>query len=845
MPYDKNEPDYAGGPKKADIIIKNTHNLAARQEELVEQTRIAVSKIEEAIALFGKGNMDSSDVVTRNSELFAQLQGENSALKQELLYLAKQSENIYAGLAEKITELSEQAKVREDAMTGFADRLNDVSEQTKKSGDNYSTIADKLTEIAEHGKRSTELYNELSNRLDVISAFTSSGAYVPASEKGEAPSVDLTSVLDKLDAISTRLNTLERTEQPAVSPSVAVQPAVVDLTAVMTKLDSLSDQIRKNERAYAELSGRVSERVTEKVVTRDSDDFTDVFDKLNRISEQLRRSESAHSMLADKFEILSMRVEQYAYESGKNAPAFRQQPQVAVAPIPAPVQTVVREEKEIDYDKLAEKIASLISSREVISPDYIASRVAEQIIIPEAEAPNVNVSVDADYIASKVVSRIVIPEPEPANVNVSVDADYIAKQVADILGENAEKQSAEKAPLFDEQALVEKIAERVCELRPEEKSFPDEAELADRIAGRLAELNPAEEITPAADIDSDELADKIAQRLNSSEAQKELAPAVVNDIDGEELAEKIAGKLGAYNPQVFASAVSVPASIDEEALAQRIADKISNTAVQQSYTPYDVDEEELADAISLKVGSLKAEDFEILVDDEGCSSISKGIADNLDYNMISGIIADKLREALDLAAVNAPDYEEMAERISEKITVAGINEDAIADKAAAVLSNYLPEFDTEEITDKITGAVIDVVSAIPAPSVDSDGICNTITERLIESQEDHDYDIVIDDDGIARITELVSEEITRGTDARFDRVEENLQKLSDIIARIDDNTVDNEEARPEDDYSRISEIVAEEIEKSTASRFDKVEDGLNRLTELDRKSTRLNSSHAL
>ena len=167
-----------------------------------------------------RSNMDSSDVVTRNSELFAQLQGENSALKQELLYLAKQSENIYAGLAEKITELSEQAKVREDAMTGFADRLNDVSEQTKKSGDNYSTIADKLTEIAEHGKRSTELYNELSNRLDVISAFTSSGAYVPASEKGEAPSVDLTSVLDKLDAISTRLNTLERTEQPAVSPSV-------------------------------------------------------------------------------------------------------------------------------------------------------------------------------------------------------------------------------------------------------------------------------------------------------------------------------------------------------------------------------------------------------------------------------------------------------------------------------------------------------------------------------------------------------------------------------------------------------------------------------------------------
>ncbi|MDE6441654.1 MAG: hypothetical protein K2L12_02750, partial [Clostridia bacterium] len=56
MPYDKNEPEYTGGPKKADIIIKNTHDLAIRQEELSEQTRLAVAKIEEAIRLFSQGS---------------------------------------------------------------------------------------------------------------------------------------------------------------------------------------------------------------------------------------------------------------------------------------------------------------------------------------------------------------------------------------------------------------------------------------------------------------------------------------------------------------------------------------------------------------------------------------------------------------------------------------------------------------------------------------------------------------------------------------------------------------------------------------------------------------------
>ncbi len=199
----------------------------------------------------------------------------------------------------------------------------------------------------------------------------------------------------------------------------------------------------------------------------------------------------------------------------------------------------------------------------------------------------------------------------------------------------------------------------------------------------------------------------------------------------------------------------------------------------------DIDEEELADRIALKVGSLKAEDFEIIVDDEGCESISKEIADKLDYETISSIVAEKIRVALDIASANEPDYEEMAQRISEKITVAGVNEDAIAEKAAAVLSNYLPEFDTDDIADKVTNAVIDVVNAqsqTVQPVVDNETICNTISERLIESQADNDYAIVIDEEGISKITELVTEEIEKETAARFDKVDGDIAEIKDMLS---------------------------------------------------------------
>ena len=679
MAYGNNETEFEGGaPKKADVLIRSTQAIAVRQQELGEQIKLAVSRIEEAIDLISKNNQDSSYVIKQSGEIFSSLQDENAALKQELLYLAKQSENIYAGLADKISEVAATPRAE-----GAPDaRLGEVAESVKKTAEAYAGLEERISELTVQNKRNEAVFD---------------------------------TVLSKLEELSSRL-------------------------------DSVAERSARTEREDDRPAPAMS---------------YEVLDKINYIADQLKKNEGAHAMLADKFELLSMRVEQFGFASAKGTTVFTQ-PAVA----PAPVQPLYS--GQIDYDKLAEKIAALIPSREAVSPDYIASKVAEQIIVPEAAA---------------------------SNVKVSVDSYEIAKQVADIIG--AENAVRYEAPA--ETAVPVAVSAGI-----------DEEAVADRIAAKLGIADRAQAAAEV-NIDEDALAEKIAAKLGEMHGETAAVSATV-DIDEEELAEKLAAKLGAVKEEIT-----------------------NSTAESISF-----DEEDLADRIALKVGSLRSEDFEILVDDEGCYSISKEIANRLDYNAISNVVADRLRDALDLAAANAPDYEDMAERISEKITVAGINEDAIADKAAAVLSNYLPEIDTDEITDKVTGAVIDVVSAIPQPNLDSESICNTITERLLESQEDHDYDIVIDDEGISKITELVFEGVKKDSEERFAKVEEEIAKLSELVTNAVSDDYGEEEyeedydeqAAAEEDYSRISEIVAAEIEKGVASRFESVEENFNKLTDL-------------
>ena len=756
MSYDNNENEMENNaPKKADVLIKRTQDIVAMQEELSEQTQIAISKINEAVELCNKNSQDASNILEYSNGMFEKLQKENSALKQELLYLAKQSENIYAGLAEKLNELHE-AVPHTDMPVHPEDSL----------GAGYYELADRLT--------------ELSDRLVDLSA--------------------------RVDALSTAT---DRSDDEALNEKFAI---------LYDKIDAVSADTVKS------LPRHQSDGISE-----------ELSDRLNRVMELLRKNEGAHSMLADKFEILSMRVEQFGYESAKVQPASVAQPQPAPQPVmPYPVSVPPA---EIDYDKLAEKVAEMLSVREALSPDLIASKVAEQIVLPDMDMPVAEV--DSKEIAREVASLIdvksAVMEAEAEKQQPApLDSDALVERIAERMGGIVEE--AKQEPI-NEDEFVEKIAERMNGIVQEVKQEPlNGEELAERIAEKINTVNAE----GAVNIDEEVLAERIAERLNTvSDSESAVSAASAVDIDEESLAERIAEKLS-----VTAETEEAPASfeIDDDALVEKIVSRLGGmfTASNPANAEINIDQEDLADAIALKVGSLKPEDFEILVDDAGCASISKEIAEKLDYHGIAEVIADKIREILDLNAANAPDYEDMAERISEKITVAGVNEDAIAEKAAAVLSNYLPEFDTEEIADKVTGAVIDVVSAMPQPALDSEAICNEISERLIERQEDNNYDIVVDEDGISRITAIVTEEIGKSTDARFDKLEESIAKLSEMLEpeeveeeeTAEEEYAEEEVAEEAEEEVSISEIVAEELEKGVSPRFDKVDEDIARIYEL-------------
>ncbi|MBD5632786.1 MAG: hypothetical protein HDP34_06100 [Clostridia bacterium] len=457
---------------------------------------------------------------------------------------------------------------------------------------------------------------------------------------------------------------------------------------------------------------------------------------------------------------------QIDYDALADKVASRIPAQEAAVTSAIPVEAV-----EIDYDALADKVASRIpSSNTVVAAapvtadlaldyDELADKVISRIPVQEA--------VSADYIASKVAEQLVIPTVGTAQI----DYDTLAEKLSDV------QPTATVAGEIDYEALADKVAERI----PTQQAV---------VAGEPAS------VTVSAEIDYDLLADKVAERLPEQHYTETVTGV---DVDYDLLAEKVAALIPAV--QSGAAVIAAPANVE-------------------------IDEEDLADRIALKVGAIKAEDFDIIVDDDGCNSISKELAEKLDYDYIAAAVAEKLRPAIVDEEDDAEiDYDEMAARISEKITVAGVNEDAIADKAAAALSNYLPEIDADEIADKVASQVI---SALPEINVDTDYISSAVSEKLIENQADHDYDIVLDEDNLERVAERISQNIkVAGVDedaiaqkaaAVLSEYVYNTDEIADkVVERMPVQTAEPVEVQTEIDYDALADKVAERVVESFPS----------------------------
>ena len=592
----------------------------------------------------------------------------------------------------------------------------------------------------------------------------------------------------KADVILKRQQEMALKQDDAIAKVNAANARIDEVMAELAKVrEESAEALRRNE----ELFGTVGESVA--ALRRE----------LRYLAAQ---NESIYNSVSDKFEKLGGEV------NGLSSPVHPAEDEAAlteaVAAEPVPFNA------EIDYDTLAAKVAERI---EVPAPQVVSDGVPVQTIVRE------NAEIDYDVLVDKIVARLPMQEGAAQPVHAEIDYETLAAKVAERIEVPAATVAAEPVQVSAE-VDYDLIADKVISRIPVQEVISP-----DYIASRVAEQLIIPEAGNA-QIDYDTLAEKVAERMPAPQLIAEAAPAAAvsenTEIDYEHLAELISEHMPVKETLVTAAG----AEIDYEELAGKVAERISipeaaSTAVVANA---DIDEEELADRIALKIGAIQPDDYSIMVDEEGCASITKEITEKLDYELIASTVADKLRETLDLSGEDngeQPDYEEMAARISENITVAGVNEDAIAEKAAAVLSNYLPEFDTDEIADKVATQVI---SALPAAEVDSEAVSNAVAEKLNERQQELDYDIVLDEDGLEKVSASVSENVTKTTEERFDTIDREIEEIKRMLAagvlvaapREDDiapaeayEEVYEEEAE-EEQLVTVSDVIADEPEET-------------------------------
>lgn len=414
--------------------------------------------------------------------------------------------------------------------------------------------------------------------------------------------------------------------------------------------------------------------------------------------------------------------------------------------------------EEVDYDKLAEKVGANMPPVN-INYEELGVAVAKRMYIPQAIAEDV----DCEQIANKVLEKL------PAFTAAAAETAYTSAEPVYAPAETVSVQAE-----IDYDLLASKVAEAVAVQEPVSPDY-----IAARVAEQIIIPQTAVQ-AEAVDLDVEELSRKVADKI----AIPAYEPA--ENVNEERLAEAIAEKLKESEEEGETTPVSYEANLDEQSLAENIAsrlnfslsDELIAAAVVKNLSDA-IDSDEIADCVAKRVGSISPEQFEITVDDDGCDSLAKAVESKLNYDALAAAVAEKLNPAFMSADVTGDiDADELARVLSEKLSVnADINEDLLADKAAAILSNYLPEVDSADIADKVVAGIIPALPATPV--IDSEGIANSVSEKLVENQENSDYEIVIDDDGLARISTSVSEEISKDEDERHAKLNGELDNMKE------------------------------------------------------------------
>lgn len=447
--------------------------------------------------------------------------------------------------------------------------------------------------------------------------------------------------------------------------------------------------------------------------------------------------------------------------------------------------------------KISEELDELKKSRQP-DIDELASLVASKIVIPEVGATAQPREMDYDALGYAVAKSIYVPQA----VAEEIDYDDLATKIADKLP--APEYVVPVAEPAQAEVDYDLIAARVAAVVSADPVSPD------YIAARVAE----QIVVPAAEqVDYETLAAKISEKIVVP-----VAESVVEE------REEVAPVYEEVAPVVAEEAHTV-VDIDSDAIAEEVVQRLT-AAIAESLNP-----DEIADCVAKRVGSVSPEEFEITVDDDGCDSLAKSVEEKLDYEELAAKISEKLAPAfMGMGVAGNIDPDELAIAISDKLTVnAAINEDALAEKAAAILSNYMPEVDSADIADKVIAGVIPAIPS--AAAIDSDAIVDEISTRMVENQADSDFDIVIDEEGVAALTENISagmkDELNRLNAEQYEKVEGDL-----LVVREEVGVVKEEVGRvnEENRQSLQSEISA--VKEEYSARFDKVDEDIEEIKKM-------------
>ena len=479
---------------------------------------------------------------------------------------------------------------------------------------------------------------------------------------------------------------------------------------------------------------------------------------------------------------------------------------------PAPDNSVADKVNE----KLAQELSYLSKQNSAIFEKVLAenAQLRREINFVSAQCENVFVKL------SGMISSLEEKISESAS-------DY--DKVAEAAQEHTEAAAADAEPAFDDEvapAAVTEEAEGDEQLTISSNGYIDYDELADRLAGKL------EEKGLLSGLDYDGLAKKVA---DSMPPQEVISPDYIASKVAEQIVipQVVVGENGEAKP----IEVHATAEVDYDEIANRVAEKLAPAASseevveaaaeQTAEQTENTDSDALADEIARKVSALSPNDFDIIVDDEGCRSLAEAVVENLDYDRIIEKLAAK-GVAGEVAVTDAAAEEtepagadEIAQLVSEKLAANGINEEAIADKTAAALSNCMPEVDGDEIADKVAAAVL---ASIPATEIDYDAIINGVAEKLggkaetVETSSEEvvpaadtdetadDYDIVIDEEGLKKITESISWKVTASTNAMLEGMDDKLAAMKREL----------EEMRSALAEEKAADEVADEINEEAA-----------------------------